>query len=275
MWNGVPAPASVTSCSLDQRDRLGRVERLDVHGGEPDDERAEQPADAADVGEREHHRVAVGVGDLEPLVHARARRPGSCGRCAARPSGRRWCPTCRSTSAPCPRSGPGGGGSVDGSPCGQGLVGHQHLERAALGLDRRRRCPWPSPRSRSRPTCDGTTSSLLFGLAGDEADLALAVDRQHRVLDGAEAGQREHEHLATRATSGSCHDTTSPAPIPWRASPAAARSASVLASAQVSVRPSSSTAASPSGVAAARRSTSSQRLPPSTFGMLHDPRRST
>ena len=70
---------------------------------------------------------------------------------------------------------------------------------------------------------------------------------------------------------GSCHDTTSPAPIPWRASPAAARSAAVLASAHVRVRPSSSTAASPSGVAAARRSTSSQRLPPSTFGMCTTP----
>jgi len=46
-----------------------------------------------------------------------------------------------------------------------------------------------------------------------------------------------------------------------------------LASIQVRVRPCSSTAASASGVASARRSTSSQRLPPSTFGMCSDPRR--
>ncbi len=61
---------------------------------------------------------------------------------------------------------------------------------------------------------------------------------------------------------GSCHATTSPAPTPNWASPAAARSASDQYSAKVRVRMSSSTAISASGVASTRFSMSSQSVLP-------------
>ena len=90
----------------------------------------EQPADPADVREREHHRVAVLGGHLEARGPSRTpTRRRSC-PCGVRPSDPRWCRTCRRSSAtdrpsrrptrtaPRPAA---RGPSVDGSPSGSAL----------------------------------------------------------------------------------------------------------------------------------------------------------
>ena len=268
MWNGVPAPAMVTLCCWIISIGLRRVEALDVDGGEAVDERAEQPADAADVREREDHGVDVVLAEQprRSLMPTDAGEDRAVGVLRALRVGR----GARRVEVPADGVLAGIRRRRQGRrvALGQRLVGDEHLHRAARRPRAARRCHCAIA-SKSNPLhVDGTTSSFDLRLARDEADLALAVDREHRVLDRTQAGQREHEELRLEPGRAAATTRRRRRRCPCRASPAAARSAPALASAQVSVRPSSSTAARSSGVASARRSTSSQRLPPSTFGML-------
>src|SRR5712691_7048051 len=70
---------------------------------------------------------------------------------------------------------------------------------------------------------------------------------------------------------GSSHETLTSSPTPSPMSPAATRSAAALYSANVRLRPSSSSPKRASGVAAARRSTSSHRVRPSRLVLTSPP----
>ena len=98
------------------------------------------------------------------------------------------------------------------------------------------------------------------GLAQREADLALAVEVDDRVLHGTEAGQRDARAPRCRCRVGSCHETTEPVVTPMPCRPAATRSARSRNWPNVTVSPSAAMSMGWSGEASARRSTSSHMV---------------
>ena len=195
MWNGVPAPASVTSCCWIISIVLAGSKRSMYTVGKPYTSALNsQPmppmwvngnttafTSASVISSRSHMPTALGL-DRAVGVQ-RALRVGGGARRVEVPA--------HGVVARVGRRRERGRVALR-----QRLVGDEHLERtAALGRDRRGDALGHRLEVEARPR-RRHDEQLALGLARDEADLALAVDREHRVLDGAEPGQREHEELA-------------------------------------------------------------------------------
>ena len=74
MWNGVPAPAIVTRSRSSTGIVVAGTNPSTITCVQPRHQPGEQPADPADVREREHERVAVVGGELEHVDHRVRRR---------------------------------------------------------------------------------------------------------------------------------------------------------------------------------------------------------
>ena len=210
--------------------------------------------DAADVREREDHRVAVGLRRARN-ARRRARAPATIVVSVWRRALRRRpsCPTSRTPSA-AHRRRPAASAAWPGRPAG---ASGRRSARGSRGrprrADRRPRRRLPGG-GRTRASSAGDDHQLRPDLAQDEPELALAVDRQHRVLQRAEPARARRRARTTRAGSGAATTRAT------SASDARARRARPRPTPprhgtppNVSVRPDSSTVSSASGEAVRTR----------------------
>ncbi len=167
-----PRRRCVTPSRCEHRDRgRGHEAPRRSRATQPAMSAGEQPADPTDVREREHERVAVVGGQLERGDHRVRRRARRSCRCAARPSGRRWCPTCRRPSATGRRSrrrlerlAGRGAGSVDGSPSGSVPVARRAPRGPAASaaiVPRHRLVVEPAPHRRARSAASRRSASSM------------------------------------------------------------------------------------------------------------------
>ena len=186
----------------------------------------EQPADAADVGEREHERAAVARASARAPASIAVRRRhdravgvpralgvGGRARRVEDPPHRRV--VARSSARPA------AGGERRRVAVGQRPVADEHLEAGLLA----RRSSLRHRLEVEALPLRRDDEQLRAGLLGDEADLALAVDRAASGSAPRRGARARRRARSTRSRSGSCHETCVPSPTPSSASPAAARSA--------------------------------------------------
>ena len=170
---------------------VGSGEGLEQHGGEPHGQHRHQVVGSADMG--------VGEGDGPDVVGAHVERPGETPAAGdqrlvgvlhafgvGRGPGRVVDPADRGVGGRNPRGRCGQGGGVafgqticDGEErrCGGGALERPCSQRGVVGL----------------APCAGMHEQRGAGLAEREADLALAVEVDDRILDRAEPGQRDGE----------------------------------------------------------------------------------
>ena len=207
----MPDPAWVTFSGGEVARRALRIERHVEHEHHPALQRGEQPRDAADVGVRERDPRAVAVARVDAVGHragdvvegivavARAlgvargarrveqpahRRVGGCGRRRGARRERRGVAEREAAVA----------------------VDHEHVEtgRARGDAARHRLVVEPAPHARH-------DEELGAGLARAETELALAVDRDDRVLHHVEATQRGRQHHRVEAGGQApAHDVFGP-----------------------------------------------------------------
>ena len=187
----MPAPGERHALASEHRRRRLRVEALDDDHRAAERQRAEDVHRAGDVREREHAADAVVLGHLEPLAHADGRGlDRGVGVLRALGVGRR-----------------AGRVVVEADRQIGGIVGRRRRRRQLLRIALRQHAIGDEDLEPGLTAGDLAGHLLVVevapcarhdqqprpGLLRDEADLALAVDRQHRVLDGAEPRQRGHE----------------------------------------------------------------------------------
>lgn len=186
----MPAPARVTPSRQDLGGAVG-VEGVGQDQRVAEHQAGEQPGDAADVGEGEHQRGTVVLDDRQASTHAPGhrgdRRVGVLG--ALRLGGR-----ARRVEDPAHRlvghvEGFGPIRQPGGVALGQRPVADEDPHVAALTLGDRQGHrlvveALPARRDHQQPA---------VGLVGDEVDLAVAQDRQDRVLHDLEPAERRDQ----------------------------------------------------------------------------------
>ena len=173
--------------AAEHRHRGLRHEALEQHRGHAAQQHHHQVVGPADVRVRERDRAHVGR-SRRARRRGRRRPRSASRRCAGRTSARPWCPRSRRSSAP-PKRRAAAAGRSEGSPSGSAPSATSVSKRAALRPERARHRGVVEAAEDARHRQPARTRLAQHG-----ADLALAIDREDRVLHRAEPREREREH---------------------------------------------------------------------------------